>query len=327
MKRFLFTGGAGFIGSHVVDCLLQQGHEAIAVDDLTTGRPENLRSAALKENFRFSFGDICEPGILEALCEKFQPDAIIHLAGLVSVIRADQEPDLNFRLNLESTQRVVEAARKTGVSRIVFSSSAAVYGDTEDLPIVEGAEKSPINLYGSAKLLSEQLLAAHAATFDLSCVSLRFFNVYGPRQDPRSPYSGVMSIFADRFKRDLPVTVFGNGTQTRDFVSVFDVARAVAKAASAEEISSGEYNVATGRAVRILDILEAFQTMYPSAPSPQFETARSGEIMHSLADPSKAADELGFQARVSLQYGIRSLVSGGLPETPSGPRTLLSKAG
>lgn len=242
-----------------------------------------------------------------------------------SRVRADKEPDLNFRLNLESTQRVAEAARTHGISRIVFSSSAAVYGDTEELPIREDSTTDPINLYGSAKRLSEQLLAGHAHTFGMTAVSLRFFNVYGPRQDPRSPYSGVMSIFADRFSRGLPVTVYGDGTQTRDSVSVFDVARAVASAATREEVGTGEYNISTGRAVRILDILEAFQKIYPDAPEPIFELARPGEIQDSLGATKKAERALSFRSRVSLQDGIRSLITGALPKVPSGSDTLLTK--
>ena len=242
-----------------------------------------------------------------------------------SRVRADKEPDLNFRLNLESTQRVAEAARTHGISRIVFSSSAAVYGDTEELPIREDSTTDPINLYGSAKRLSEQLLAGHAHTFGMTAVSLRFFNVYGPRQDPRSPYSGVMSIFADRFSRGLPVTVYGDGTQTRDSVSVFDVARAVASAATREEVGTGEYNISTGRAVRILDILEAFQKIYPDAPEPISELARPGEIQDSLGATKKAERALSFRSRVSLQDGIRSLITGALPKVPSGSDTLLTK--
>lgn len=316
-ERVLVTGAAGFIGSHTVDHLLARGFEVVAVDSFRTGRATNIRQCARHPNFVFEFADISEESVLETLCRRYRPHAVIHLAGLVSVVQAQEEPDLNYRLNIETTHTVAEAARKTGVPRLVFASSAAVYGDAPELPVKESCETRPISLYGMAKRVSEQILEGHSKTFGLETVSLRFFNVFGPRQDPKSPYSGVMSIFADCFAAGKAVKVFGDGKQTRDFISVFDVARALTSAATREGVRSEICNVCTGHPVSLLEIIDEFQALFPGSPSPQFLPAREGEILHSAGSHYKAAALLDFTAEVSLREGLNALIGAETPESES----------
>jgi len=318
--RIIVTGGAGFIGSHTVDRMLGSGYEVVAVDNLSSGRAENLSRASKRESFRFEYGDVTEPGFLESLGTRYRPDAIVHLAGLVSVIRANQEPDLNFRLNVDATRIVAEAARNAGIGRIVFASSAAVYGDSTPLPCGESQPCRPINLYGAAKSSSEQLLLGYGETFGIDTIPLRFFNVFGPRQDPASPYSGVLSIFARRLAQKRAIEVFGDGRQTRDFISVFDVARAVELAATCHAVPSVPMNVCTGRPSSLLEVLETLRRIDSRMPDPIFSPARSGEILHSRGCPETAAENLRFRSEISLERGLRNLL--GVPvqeQTPSSP--------
>ncbi|MEM7601045.1 MAG: NAD-dependent epimerase/dehydratase family protein, partial [Verrucomicrobiota bacterium] len=306
--RVLVTGAAGFIGSHTVDRLLREGHEVIAVDNFRTGRATNIRQCAKHASFIFEFGDVSQEKVLESFCLKYRPEVVIHLAGLVSVVQAQNDPDLNYLLNIQTTHTVAEAARVSGVRRVVFASSAAVYGDAPQLPVDEESITHPISLYGSAKRISEQILEGHTQSFGLETISLRFFNVYGPRQDPQSPYSGVLSIFANRFESGEPVTVFGDGSQTRDFISVLDVARALSLAVSTSDVDSATCNVCTGKPTSVMDVVREFQALFPFAPEPHFGPPREGEILHSVGDPQAASETLSFLAEISVKEGLRSLV-------------------
>lgn len=325
--RILVTGAAGFVGSHTVDLLLSQGCRVMGVDDLSTGRMANLRQASDNARFRFVRADITGPAILDNLCSRFEPDAIIHLSGLVSVVRAQEEPNLNYRLNVHSTQLVAEAARRNGVKRIVFASSAAVYGDHPDLPLTESVFPQPISLYGTAKRASEEILLGHSQTFGLETICLRYFNIFGPRQDPKSPYSGVISIFSDRFSAGQPVTIFGDGGQTRDFISVFDIARANVIAATRPGLSSTICNVCTGRPRRLLSVLDVFRSVYRDAPRPHFAEAREGEIRHSAGNPERAAERLGFRAEHDFEEALRDFIESARPVTTMAPRRELTTVG
>tara|TARA_R110000850_G_scaffold272385_4_gene407539 strand:+ start:1201 stop:2148 length:948 start_codon:yes stop_codon:yes gene_type:complete len=307
-SRVLVTGGAGFIGSHAVDHLLDLGCRVHVVDDLSSGHLDNLERASARSGYSFTEMDITEEGALLGVCEEISPDAIIHLAGLVSVVRGQEEPDLNYLLNLHSTQIVAEAARRSGVGRIVFASSAAVYGDCPDLPLSESATPNPLSQYGLAKFLSEQLLQGYALSYGLEAVSLRFFNVFGPRQDPTSPYSGVISLFAQCFADKRAVTIFGDGEQTRDFVSVYDVARALSISATRSSVKSAVINVCTGRASSVMDVWRGLKTLYPDGADPDFQPMRDGEITNSTGDSSLACRYLDFTAERALQEGLEELV-------------------
>lgn len=310
MAKILVTGAAGFIGSHTVDCLLGEGHTVVGLDNLRTGRKENLAAALGSPKFSFHVKDIAEPGVLAALVADARPDAIIHLAALVSVQESIANPALNFSLNVEASQFMAEAAREHGVGRVVFASSAAIYGDAVESAIRESAEKRPVSPYGAAKLASEDLLLGHGACYGFTVRCQRYFNVFGPRQDPSSPYSGVISIFARSYRAGQPVTIFGDGRQTRDFIAVRDVARANALAATRPGLDSGVANICTGRATSLLDLAAIFARSFPAVGAPVHRPARSGDIVHSLGDPAAAAAALGFTARIGVAEGLAELISG-----------------
>lgn len=308
MSTVLVTGAAGFIGSHTVDRLLATGHRVVGVDNFRTGKAGNLAAARQHVSFGFEERDVAEPGVLAATVAAVRPDAIIHLAALVSVQDSMENPELNYRLNVAATQAVAEAARTYGVKRVVFASSAAVYGNTEVRPITEETPQRPISPYGGAKLASEALLLGHGAAFGFTVRCQRYFNVFGPRQDPASPYSGVISIFDRRYRDGKGVTIFGDGQQTRDFVSVHDVARANVIAATQAGVPTGIANICTGRATSLLDVAAIFGTHYPSAQAPVLAAPRAGDIIHSLGSPDVAVRELGFTAEVSVTEGLAELI-------------------
>jgi len=315
VMKILITGAAGFIGSHTSERLLAEGHEVLGVDNFRTGHRRNL-DAALRQALRFELveADVAEAGVLDSLCARFRPEAIIHLAALVSVQESIANPALNYRLNITATEHVASAAAKHGVRRIVFASSAAVYGDVRELPIGEAAPKQPISPYGEAKLRSESILLDSPAAVAGDCVvrCQRYFNVFGPRQDPASPYSGVISVFQNCYAEGRAPTIYGDGQQTRDFISVYDVARANALAATSARtgLASGVANICTGRATSLLESVRIFSAEYPDAPPPVFAPARSGDIVHSLGDPARARAELGFEAEWTVERALAELIRG-----------------
>jgi UDP-glucose 4-epimerase len=309
MAKIVVTGAAGFIGSHTVDRLLADGHAVVGVDNFRTGRRGNLERAMPHQAFRFVEGDVLAPDLLLGLVRDSRADAIIHLAALVSVPESIAHPELNRRLNFEATQLVVDAAAQVrSVRRIVFASSAAVYGNNDALPLVEEADCRPLSPYGEAKLASERLLAEfsqrHPGT---TAVAFRYFNVYGPRQDPSSPYSGVISRFADALHRGESPTINGDGEQTRDFIAVADVARANALAATKEDVSTAVFNLCTGRATSLNFLLKTMTAELRSEVRPLYGAARVGDIRHSLGNPARVQRVLGFQAEHDLASGLRAL--------------------
>jgi UDP-glucose 4-epimerase len=308
MAHLVISGAAGFIGSHTVDGLLRAGHSVVGVDNFRSGRRENLSAALGSDRFTLVEADVAEPGALGGICGRQPTDAIIHLAALVSVQESIANPELNHTLNVRVTHLVAEAARLHRVPRVVFASSAAVYGDATDPPICESAEKRPISPYGAAKLASEALLLGHAAAFGFTVRAQRYFNVYGPRQDPASPYSGVISIFDRRYREGKPVTIFGDGRQTRDFVSVHDVARANLIAATQPGLTSGIANICTGRATSLLRVAEIFSQHHPRVAPVTHAAARPGDIIRSVGACEVARAELGFRAEIAIEAGLAELI-------------------
>lgn len=307
MANVLVTGVAGFIGSHTADALLAKGHRVWGIDNFRTGNRGNLENA-LRQGLEFGAIDMLDAGRVSRFIKGKDIDVVIHLGALVSVAESITDPDLNFRLNVEATHGIAEVARRHQVRRLVFASSAAVYGNEPALPVKETASPSPISPYGSAKLASEHLLLCYASTHGMVVRVQRYFNVFGPRQDVASPYSGVISIFTKELCGGRAVSIHGDGRQTRDFVNVADVARANVLAATKRGLATGVANICTGRSVSLRRLVSTLRGLCPGTPPPRFAAARPGDIRHSLGSPQRAKAQLGFRAERSLEAGLRELV-------------------
>ncbi|NEP11868.1 MAG: NAD-dependent epimerase/dehydratase family protein [Symploca sp. SIO2C1] len=303
--HFIVTGGAGFIGSHITEQLLSEEHSVTVVDNLTTGSLNNL-----PEHPRLK---LLDKNILDCQPEDFiQPiDGIAHLAATPSVTDSWLQPLAAHHNNLSATIAVIELCQALNIPRLVFASSAAVYGDKTQLPISETQETSPISPYGLQKLVSEQYTNLFAQQLGLSFIALRFFNVFGPRQAPNSPYSGVISIFTKAMQQNLPITIYGDGKQTRDFIFVKDVAIAFTKALtiSLPPGSCKTCNVGTGKQTSLLELVDILKTCFGKWNSElNFTTARTGDIKHSQANISQISSLLTFSPQWSVASGLRLLV-------------------
>ncbi len=310
------TGGAGFIGSHLVDWLIEGGRRVVVLDNFSTGKRANLVRWADRP---FDRDDgvleivVCDVshGIFAALAPitaKYgRVERIAHLAAQVSVVASVANPLADMTINYGGTLHVLEYARASAVSKVAFASSAAVYGDTEVLPVGEDAPTKPVSPYGIHKLSSENALDYYAAVHNVGTTALRFFNVYGPRQDPSSPYSGVISIFADRAKAGRPLTIFGDGKQTRDFVYVGDVVRAL-DAALADGNSRLIANVGTGREITVLELAKTIVELCGNRSSIDHAPARAGEILRSYARVDRLA-ALGTPATTPLFDGLKQTLA------------------
>lgn len=291
MKTVIVTGGAGFIGSHSVETLIRHGYRVICVDNLRTGKLENLDSVFDHPNFAWLDLDVCDEQRMASLFKYTRPVATLHLAALVSVPESFDKPELNHAINFEATKVIANHCIKSQCHRIVFASSAAVYGNCPELPCKETAEPNPQSPYAEKKLESERYLMGLSEQHpDFDPICLRYFNVYGPRQDPKSPYSGVLSIFNDCFKSNKPITVFGDGNQTRDFVPVKAVATVNKTAIESPFGVKGSYNVCTGFARPLNSILEELTNVYHRTPPIQYTTERAGDIRYSRGDPRALID-------------------------------------
>lgn len=320
--RIIVTGAAGFIGSHTVDALLAEGHTVVGIDNFRTGQRVNLKQALEHERFTLHEMDVTDVAQLHAVLQVANCDAVIHLAALVSVPESFEKPEENFRLNVYATHCVAEAARRFGVKRIVFASSAAVYGNDSAEPVAEDAPCAPRSPYGTAKLASEVLLLGFARSTGVVVRCQRYFNVYGPRQDPRSPYSGVISIFAERLQAQKDLHIFGDGKQTRDFIAVRDVARANVIAATRPGLMPGIANICTGKLASLNDMVATLGLIRELTPRVTFDHPRIGDIHDSVGEPRRAGVELGFFAEVSLEVGLREYL-GSLSQGASGANGLL----
>jgi UDP-glucose 4-epimerase len=303
--RVLVTGGAGFIGSHLVDALVARGDDVVVLDDLSTGRRENLATAGDKA--QLIVGSVTDPNAVRAAAAGCA--LVYHQAAVASVQRTVEAPADTQRVNLGGTLNVLEAARAEGVRRVVFAGSAAVFGDSEALPLVESAQPRPMSPYALEKLASEQYVAVWASLYGLETVTLRYFNVFGPRQDPSSPYSGVISIFVDRLLSGRAPTIFGDGEQTRDFVYVEDVVRANLLAGLAPGASGQVFNVARGESTTLRAVYDALGHATGVNVAPHFAESRAGDIRHSRADIGRARSILGFEPQVHVAEGLARLVA------------------
>lgn len=298
----LITGGAGFIGSHLATRLLADGASCRVLDNLSTGKRDNLPRAPLLE---FIHGDIRDLQTVRAAVVGV--DAIVHLAAVASVQASIDDPVATHASNFDGTLNLLEAARQVGVRRFLFASSAAIYGDNEELPIRESAIPRPLTPYAADKLASEYYLQFYARQHRLDTTAFRFFNIFGPRQDPSSPYSGVISIFADRLARNAPVTIFGDGLQTRDFVYVGDLARLLARALTMTTLSGQVINVGRGRQATLLDLIAALEKISGKRLECNHAPARLGDIRHSCADTARLQRLFGSVPDTDLATGLAVL--------------------
>lgn len=311
-ETVVVTGGAGFIGSHTVEQLLRQGCRVVVVDDFSSGKRANL--AAVKDNERLTVieADVSDGlwGCLASYVQKHGPvQRVIHLAAQTSVVRSVESPLHDLRANYTSTMNIADFARRSGAKRLVFASSAAIYGDVETVPVSESVPAAPLSPYGLHKLASEQCLRYHAVVHNVPASVFRFFNVYGPRQDPNSPYTGVISIFINRSLQNLPLTIFGDGGQTRDFVFVGDIARMLAKAALSDRLGFSLANLGTGNATSVTQLAKEVVRLCNSTSSISYGPARAGEIKHSLAAIDQARELLDYAPEVALAEGLEQTVN------------------
>ncbi|MBV8430965.1 MAG: GDP-mannose 4,6-dehydratase [Solirubrobacterales bacterium] len=303
----LVTGGAGFIGSHLVDALLARGDAVTVLDDLSTGDRDRLRGA-LELGVELHAVDVRDPMAVEAVFRRAEPAVVFHLAAQVDVSTSVGSPGEDAATNIQGTIAVLEAARRTGTRRVVNSSSGgAVYGDAEVLPTPESHPVHPLSPYGQSKYAAEGYCELYRRLHGLSTVSLRYSNVYGPRQDA-SGEGGVVAIFCRVLEDGGRPTVFGDGKQTRDWVEVADVVRA--NLAAADLSVSGSFNVGSGRETSVLELIAALNELAPGSGlgEPMFAPERPGEVRRSLLAPSRAREQLGWQAEVGLREGLRRML-------------------
>jgi UDP-glucose 4-epimerase len=317
--KALVTGGAGFIGSNLVDALLAQGDEVVALDNLTTGRRSNLDSA-LADGARLVVEDIRDAALVRTLLERERPEVVFHLGAQIDVRVSTAKPVYDAEVNVIGTINMLEAARQTGARRFVFASTGgAIYGETDVLPTPEDAEINSEAPYGHAKYAAEGYCDLWGRLHGLSTVSLRFGNVYGPRQDPLGE-AGVVAIFCGKLRDGGQPTVFGDGRQTRDYIYVEEVVNA-ALIASAND-ATGPFNVGTGKESSVLELVDVLRDLGRElgiigphdAFEPQFAPARAGEVQRSVLDPARSREVLGFEARVPLAEGMRRTLESVLAE-------------
>jgi len=303
--KALVTGGAGFIGSNLVDALLGRGDEVAVVDDLSTGRRENL-GQALAAGARLVEADIRDRTALEDLALAERPEVVFHLAAQIDVRKSVADPAFDASINVGGTANVLEAARAAEARRVVFSSTGgAIYGegDGQQLPLTEDAPLAPEAPYGQSKFAGEGYLSLYERLYGLSSVPLRLGNVYGPRQDPLGE-AGVIAIFCGRLRDGRKPTVFGDGKQTRDYIYVGDVVSAMLAAAEAE--TSGPINIGTGIETDVLELVRQLSELGESSDfEPELAPARTGEVQRIAIDPARAERELGWTAKVGLDEGLR----------------------
>jgi nucleoside-diphosphate-sugar epimerase len=303
--NMLVTGGAGFIGSHLTEFLLQQGHIVRVLDNLSTGKLESL--AHVPNSFEFIQGDIQDPTALDRACQDI--DLIFHLAAMVSVVESVDSPQKAYATNLSGTVALLQAARHHGVKRVVQVSTCAVYGNTERLPASEDDNPNPMSPYAATKLAAEHAGTLFTALYGLDVVSLRFFNVYGPRQDPLSPYAAAIPRFIAAIRSGGQPTIYGDGRQTRDFVYVGDIVRAMFAAANAPQAAGQVINVGRGEECSVIELVEMIGQLTDIKVQPLFLPARPGEVQRSVASVAKLHALIGYQANTDLQTGLRQTLA------------------
>lgn len=304
MSKYVVTGGAGFIGSHLVEELLRRGESVRIADNFSTGRRENLPAGAGVELVE---GDLAEAAVAKravAGCE-----FVIHQAAIPSVPRSIHDPVTSHRANVEGTLQVLVAARDAGVKRVVFAGSSSVYGDTAVLPKREDMRTTPLSPYALQKLIGEQYCQQFTRHYGLETVTTRYFNVFGPRQQPGSPYSGVISLFIDALAAGRAPMIHGDGKQTRDFTYVGDVVQGVLRACQAPNVAGEVMNLAAGGRISLVELVRQLQIILEKDVEPVFGPSREGDVRDSQADIFKARRLLGYEPSVPFDEGLRRTVA------------------
>jgi len=305
MAKYLVTGGAGFIGSHLSRELVRLGHDVTVLDNLSTGKLENIND--LIDKIRFVEGSITDLETVMDCCEGV--DCVFHQAALPSVPRSVKDPLTSDEHNIGGTLRVFWGAHQCGVRRVVYAASSSVYGNTKELPKHEGMQPTPMSPYAVNKRVSELYGAVFNNLYGLSTIGLRYFNVFGPRQDPNSQYAAVVPKFITQFLDNEPPTIHGDGLQSRDFTYIDNVVEANIAACSAEENAGGKsYNVALGGRISVKDLCLQIRDNIGCEIEPVHEESRAGDVRHSQADVSKAREYLGYQGNIDLDEGLRRTV-------------------
>jgi len=306
MSNYLVTGGAGFIGSHIVERLIKEGHSVRVLDDFSSGDLKNL--SEVSDYVEIYNGDIRDARIVAKAMDGVE--YVFHEAGISSIQASIKNPLITQEINLAGTVNILENAVRSNVKRVIFASSAACYGDSELIPKNENMVPDPLSPYALHKIAGESYQKIFSKLYGIETVALRYFNVYGSRQNPDSPYSGVISIFHDRMLKNISPVIYGNGEQTRDFVYVGDVVNANILAALSEKVGHGEViNIATGTEVSMNKLFEILKEILNSKLIPKYAEQRAGDIIRSVADISKAIDLLGYNPTFGLQDGLRILIN------------------
>jgi nucleoside-diphosphate-sugar epimerase len=301
LANYLVTGGAGFIGSHISEELIRRGHRVRVVDSLVTGYQRNLR-----DGVEFVKGDLAEPEVARAAVDGM--DYVIHQAAIPSVPRSVDKPEESHRANVDATMQILLASRAAGIKRVVFAGSSSVYGDQPVLPKTETMPTNPLSPYALQKLMAEMYLQMFTRLYGLETVTTRYFNVFGPRQDPGSPYSGVISLFIKALNDGTTPVIYGDGEQTRDFTYVTNVVDGVLRAAETPGVGGQVFNVATNSRVSLNELLATLKKIFGSSVEPIYRESRQGDVRDSQADISKAEKMLGYKPIVGLEEGLRKTV-------------------
>lgn len=303
--RILVTGGAGFLGSHLADRLMEENTEVVVLDNLQAGKLENINKHMIKSNFQFVQGDIRDPELVRRLVKDV--DAVFHLAAIVSVALSIENPALVNDVNVNGTLNLLKASTDSGIKRFVFASSSAVYGETKHVPITEQSTLRPISPYGVSKMAAESYVRVFNDVFGLSTVCLRFFNVYGPRQ-AFSAYSNVITQFLNRIQKNQDLTIFGDGDQTRDFIHAQDIVEASLQALRTDRIGGEVFNIGTGKATTITQLAELLlKVTGKTRLKVKHSEPRKGDIKYSTADISRARSKLHYSPTIALEAGLKEL--------------------
>lgn len=303
MAQYLVTGGAGFIGSHLSEELVRRGHRVRVADSLITGKRSNL---AHIPGVEFLEGDLADLEVARRAAEGCEH--VLHQAAIPSVPRSVKDPLTSNRANVDGTLNVLLASRDAGVKRLVFAASSSAYGDTPTLPKHEKMPANPLSPYALQKVIGEEYLRMFTRLYGLETVAIRYFNVFGPRQDPTSPYSGVISVFATALLENRSPTIYGDGNQTRDFTYVANVVDGVLRACEAPGASGEVINVATGGRISLNQLFEEMRKLVGATVTPTYAEGRKGDVRDSQADITKARELLGYEPTVSFEEGLKKTV-------------------